>query len=143
MFILNSFTESYFKYFQVVLVVKNLPANAGDTGSISRSGRSPGVGNGNPLQYSCLENPMDRGAWQATVHMVKRIEHNRSNLACNIKSHLVGSVKYKYSCDISIKSYYSAQDVVDPLSIIERAFKSILKVTGSLVKYVEYSAFPR
>ena len=63
MFILNSFTESYFKYFQVVLVVKNLPANAGDTGSISRSGRSPGVGNGNPLQYSCLENPMDRGAW--------------------------------------------------------------------------------
>jgi len=45
-------------------VVKNLPANAGDardTGSIPESGRSPGVGNGNPLQYSCLENPMDRG----------------------------------------------------------------------------------
>ena len=52
------------------LVVKNLPANAGDvrdTGWIPGSGRFPGEGNGNPLQYSNLENPMDRGAWQATV----------------------------------------------------------------------------
>ena len=51
-------------------VVKNLPANAddtGDTGSIPESGRSPGERNGNSLQYFCLENPMDRGAWQATV----------------------------------------------------------------------------
>ena len=44
-------------------VVKNLPANAGDEGSIPGSGRSLGVGNGNPLQYSCLENSMDRGTW--------------------------------------------------------------------------------
>ena len=44
-------------------MVKNLPANAGDTGSIPGWGRSPGEGNGNPLQCSCLENPMDRGAW--------------------------------------------------------------------------------
>ena len=44
--------------------------NAGDLGSIPGSGRSPGEGNGNPLQYSCLENPMDTGAWQATVHGV-------------------------------------------------------------------------
>ena len=42
--------------------------NAGDPGSIPESGRCPGEGNGNPLQYSCLENPMDRGTWQATVH---------------------------------------------------------------------------
>ena len=52
-------------------MVKNLPANAGDAkdvGLIPGSGRSPGVGNGNPLQYSCLENSMDRGAWWATVH---------------------------------------------------------------------------
>ena len=49
-------------------VVKNLPANAGDTGLILGLGRSPGVGNGNPLQYSCLENSMDRGAWQTVVH---------------------------------------------------------------------------
>ena len=53
-------------------VVKNLPANEGDTGLIPRSGRSLGEGNGNPLQYSCLGNPMDRGAWWATVHGVTK-----------------------------------------------------------------------
>ena len=56
---------------QVTLEVKNPPANAGDTrdsGSILGSGRSPGGGSGNPLQYSCLENSMDRWAWQAIVH---------------------------------------------------------------------------
>ena len=51
-------------------MVKNPPTNAGDTGSISGLGRSPGEGNGNPLQYFCLENPTDRGAWWATVHGV-------------------------------------------------------------------------
>ena len=51
-------------------VVKNLPANTGDVGAIPRSGRPLGEGNGNPLQYSCLGNPMDRGAWRATVHVV-------------------------------------------------------------------------
>ena len=48
-------------------VVKNLPASAEDMGLIPGSGRSPGEGNGNPLQYFCLGNPMDRGAWRATV----------------------------------------------------------------------------
>ena len=47
-------------------MAKNLPANAGDAGSISGSGKSPEEGNGNSLQYTCLENPMDRGAWWAT-----------------------------------------------------------------------------
>ena len=47
---------------------KESTCNAGDPGSIPESGRFPGEGNGYPLQYSCLENPMDRGAWQATVH---------------------------------------------------------------------------
>ena len=51
-------------------VVKNLPANAGDTGLIPGLGRSLEEGNGNPVQYSCLGSPMDRGAWQATVHGV-------------------------------------------------------------------------
>ena len=51
-------------------VVKKLPADVGDTGSIPGLGRSPGEGNGNPLQYSCLRNPMDRGAWWAAVHVV-------------------------------------------------------------------------
>ena len=58
---------------QVALVVKNLPASAEalrDMGLIPGWGGSPGEGNGNPLQYSCPENPMDRGAWQATVHQV-------------------------------------------------------------------------
>ena len=53
-------------------VVKNLPANAGDTVSIPESGRSPGGGKSNPLQDTCLENPMDRGAWWATFHRVTK-----------------------------------------------------------------------
>ena len=53
-------------------MVKNLPANAGDMGSITGSGRSPGKGNGNPLPYSCLENSMARRAWWAIVHGVAK-----------------------------------------------------------------------
>ena len=53
-------------------VVKNLPASAQDTGTIPGSGGSPGEGNGNPLQYSCLEDPMDRGAWRAMVREVTK-----------------------------------------------------------------------
>ena len=52
--------------------VKDSPANTGDTGSIPGSGRLLGEGNGNPFQYSCLGNPMDRGAWQATVYEVAK-----------------------------------------------------------------------
>ena len=60
---------------QMAPVVKNLPANTGDAtdvGSIPGSGRSPGEGNGNPLQYPCLEDSMNRGAWLATVHVVTK-----------------------------------------------------------------------
>ena len=57
---------------QVVLVVKNPPANAGDMGSTPGLGRSLGIGNGNPLQYSYLENSMDRGAWGAIVHVAAK-----------------------------------------------------------------------
>ena len=53
-------------------MVKNPPANAGNTGLIPGAGRYPGVGNGNPRQYSCLGNPMDKGAWQAAVHGVSK-----------------------------------------------------------------------
>ena len=53
-------------------MVKNLLVNAGDAGLIPESERSPGEGSGNPLQYSCLENSMDRGAWRATVHGVTK-----------------------------------------------------------------------
>ena len=58
-------------------MVRNQPANAGDmrdTDLIAGLGRSPGEGHGNPLQYSCLENPMDRGAWWATVHTVAELD---------------------------------------------------------------------
>ena len=58
------------------LEVKVSAYNEGDLGSIPGSGRSPGEGNGNPLQCSCLENPMDRGAWEAIVHGIARVGHN-------------------------------------------------------------------
>ena len=73
-------TESKFMGLQVVLVVKNLPAHAGDVrdvGSIPASRRSPGGGHGNPLQYSCLENPTGREVWRATGHSV---ENSRTQL---------------------------------------------------------------
>ena len=59
-------------------MVKNLPVNVedADMGLIPGSGRSPGEENGSPLQYSCLGNPMDRGAWQATVHGVAKVKHD-------------------------------------------------------------------
>ena len=80
------YSEMIFKYIfkyiyaplwasKLALVVKKLPANAGDARDadlIPGSGRSPGGGHGNPLQYSCLENPMDRGVWWATVHGVSK-----------------------------------------------------------------------
>ena len=68
--------------FQSGSAVKNLPANAGDAGevgSIPGSGRSPGGGHGNSLQYSCLENPMDRGVWQATVYRVTESNKTEAN----------------------------------------------------------------
>ena len=75
--IFGTYSSTYFSMNILTLkggtVVKNLPANEedeGDGGSIPGSGRSPGVSNGNPLQYSCLENPTDRRAWWATVHGV-------------------------------------------------------------------------
>ena len=68
-------------------MVKNLPANARDLGLIPGSGRSPGEENGNPLQYSCLGNPMERGAWQVTVYGVtkelntmERLNNNDNNM---------------------------------------------------------------
>ena len=70
-----NWTDSLCRAFQVVLVVKNAPANAGDirdAGSIPGSGRSPGGGHDNPLLCCCLENPMDRGAWRTVVHRVAK-----------------------------------------------------------------------
>ena len=80
---------------QVALVVKNPPANAwntGDLGSIPGLGRSPGGGNGNPLQYSCLGNPMDRGAWWATVHGVAKSQTWLGTHACTHSTIVILSV---------------------------------------------------
>ena len=63
-------------YFPSGSAVKNPLANAGSVGSIPGLGRSSGGGHGNPLQYSYLENPTDRGAWWATVHGITRVEHD-------------------------------------------------------------------
>ena len=69
-------SSSYFGGFPCSSVGKESAYHTGDLGSIPWSGRSPGEGNGNPLQYSCLKNPMDRGAWQAIVHGVARVGHD-------------------------------------------------------------------
>ena len=74
-----------------VRVVKNLPTNAGDirdSGSIPGLGRSPGGGHDNPLHYSCLENPMDRGAEQATVHSVAQSQTRLKRLSTHIHMHM-------------------------------------------------------
>ena len=81
-----------YKGFPHSSVGKESACNTGDLGSIPGSGRSPGEGNSNPLQYSCLENPMDRGAWQAIVHGVSRVGHD---LATKGR----GSYKMKYLGD--------------------------------------------
>ena len=84
-------------YFHVALVIKNPPGRAGDTreaSSIPGTGRSPGEGNGNPLQYSCLENLMDREAWWATVHGVTK---RRTQLSTHINEFLHPYCLYQVS----------------------------------------------
>ena len=81
----------------MVLVIKNLPASAGggrDMDSIPGLGRSPGEGHDNPLQYFCLQNPMDRGAWRATVHRVAECRTRLSDLA----QHSTFPCILSYSC---------------------------------------------
>ena len=82
---------------QVALLVKNPPANAEDVrdvGSVPRWERSPGGWHGNPLQYSCLKNPMNRGAWRATVHGVAKSQTRLSDMACMLApTRLRGAVK--------------------------------------------------
>ena len=78
----NSVTYHYLLVSYGGSVVKNPPANAGNTDSIPDLGRFPGEGNGNPPQYSCLGNPMDRGAWQAIAHSVAKSQIQLSSQAC-------------------------------------------------------------
>ena len=97
----------------MALVVKNLPANAGDirdTGLILGSGRSPEGRHGNPLQYSCLENPMDRGAWQATVHSVAK---SRTQLK-RLSMHACMFYIYIYSTGKKSESHSVMSDSLEP-----------------------------
>ena len=87
--------EVYCLASQVLLVLKNLPANVGNAGLIILGlGRSPGRGHGNPLQSSCLENPMDRGAWWATVHRVAKSRTQLNDLAhtCSLLAGVVDAI---------------------------------------------------
>ena len=92
----------------MALVVKNPPASAGgirDAGSILGLGRSPGVGNGNQLQCSCLGNPMDTGAWRATVHGVAELDMTERQHCGGPKDWLVTScVDRKFGCIYTLKS---------------------------------------
>ena len=88
-------------------MVKNLPANTGDTGSIPGSGRSPGEGNANALHPSCLEIPMDRGAWQATIHKVARVGHD---LGTTSTIELNYSIRFPYNLSRMPLAYKAHQD---------------------------------
>ena len=77
-------------------VVKNLPANAGDMGSVPGSGRSPGEGNGYPLEYSCLRNPVDRGDWRAVVHRVAQSRKRLKRLTTAQQRSFVEKTSGKY-----------------------------------------------
>ena len=119
---------------QVALAVKNLPASPGDirdTGSIPGSGRSPGGGHGNSLQYSCLENPMDRGAWWATVHRVTQSDttemtwHKAQNIyhvVCTSKHSVSGIVFFSKPFTYFISSSNG------PLRQVLLIFKLMLKL---------------
>ena len=92
-------------------MVKNPPANAGDerdVGSIPESGRSPGEGHGNPLQYFCLENLMDRGAWWATVHGVTQ---SRTQLKRLSTRSVLGTPDIQAYLTIEIKGYHSVESL--------------------------------
>ena len=79
-------------------MVKNLSADEGDVGSIPESGRSPGERNGNPFQYSCLGNPMDRGAWQATGHGVTESDTTECICVPIVTSNGLNVIGIQYVC---------------------------------------------
>ena len=121
---------------QVMLVVKNLPANAGDArdmSSIPGLRRSPGGGNGKPLQYSCLENPMDRGAWWATVHGVTKSRTWLKQLCMHARCFT--GIRGHTSCDTEKHSFlFPSGFLSTPVSVVEgpsRASVSLDETTCS------------
>ena len=102
---------------QVVLVVNNLPANARDidVGLIPGSGRSPGGGHGNPLQNYCLENPMDRRAWWATVHGVAKSQTRLKRLTTHTRIDDFMGLSTSHFCIPAAKSLQSCPTLFDPI----------------------------
>ena len=98
---------------QVALVGKNLPANIGDiidVSSIPGSGRSPGGGHSNPLQYSCLKNPMDREAWWATVHSIAKSRIRQKGLSTRAQTFIEWTVCYMAGKSSKVDPLYSNAD---------------------------------
>ena len=131
---------------QVALVVKNLPANVNagdrrDLGSIPGSGRSPGGGHGHPLQYSCLENPMDEGAWQATIHRVAKSQTQMKRLSKHahthtyIYSHLLKSENK--SCHVLLGFFIKSQ--LEYLWTIRKIFSLIFPENWKLLSLASFN----
>ena len=111
----------------MVLVVKNPTANAGDIGDlgpIPALGRSPGEENGNPLQYSCLENPVDRGAWWATVH---RVTKSRTRLKRFSTTQHIYIYTYIFNLDSVLDTKDSVENKIDmvPVSMACIEYKEV------------------
>ena len=98
------------KGFSCGSVVKSLPTNAGDAGLIPGSGRSPGEGNGNPLHYSCLENPMDWEAWKAIVHRVAELD-TTEQLHTHTHTHTEAKTNFKILSQKKVKRQKSMYNV--------------------------------
>ena len=114
---LHSYAQSFFCGFSLMSfpcssVGKASACSAGDLGLIPRLGRSPGEGNGNPLQYACLENPMDRGAWWAAVHGVAKSGarlsefHSSSLLSIFCSSNIILNLVFLFSFFPHLSSHY-------------------------------------
>ena len=134
---------------QEVLVIKYLPANAGDirdTGLIPESGRFPGEGNGNPLQYSCLENPMDRETLWATVHGITWSQTWLKQLSTQYTALHIRWPKYwSFGFSISLSKEYSGFisfriDWLDLLAV-QGTLTSFLPHSNSKASILQYSAF--
>ena len=121
---------------QVVLVVKNLPATGGDTRDVGLSpgsGKSPEGGHGNPLYYSCLENPIDRGAWWATVHRVTQTWTWLKGLSSSNRNQIVHSI-LRLAYSFSIMSFR----VTQALCIINNSFLFIEELSISLYECISF-----
>ena len=119
-------------YSRVALVVKSLPANVGDiryAGSIPGSGRSPGGGHGNPLQYSWLKNPMDGGAWWSMG--LQRVRHDWSDLAY-LGDILASDLRYPASVSSSLKGWKQGWQIVRLQYVSLPSFCFLLPLRGSL-----------